>query len=49
MKWLSRRININPETWEIMTKLKLRKADFIRSAIIEKLERDFIIKDKIPF
>lgn len=49
MKWLSRRINLRPEIWDIMGKLKLRKPDFIRAAIAEKLERDFGIKQNCPF
>jgi hypothetical protein len=32
-----------------MLKLKLRKQEFFRLAIAEKLERDFKIKPKYPF
>lgn len=49
MKWIIKRIRFDAETDDIMSKLKLRKQEFIRIAIAEKLERDFKIKSKIPF
>lgn len=49
MKWITKRIRLDPEIDNLMSKLKLRKQDFIRTAISEKLQHDFKVKVKTPF
>jgi len=49
MNKVTKRMRIDQDVDELIIKLKLKKQKFINQAIIEKLERDFKIKIKIPF
>ena len=49
MNKVVKRIRLQKEVNEFMTKIKLNKQKFIETAIVEKLERDFKFKQQIPF
>lgn len=49
MDKVTKRIRIDKQVNSFMSKIKLKKQQFIIQAINEKLERDFKFKSNIPF
>ena len=49
MDKVTKRIRIDKEVDRFLSKIKLKKQQFISQAINEKLERDFKFKINIPF